>query len=71
MNIGWGKKETQFHGSEGKPSLHKKENPVSELLSKDDDFQPRLSWRGDGEFFVCSSIDQNKGKKKIHLKDLN
>lgn len=28
VNVGWGKKETQFHGSEGKEAAQQKENKV-------------------------------------------
>ena len=29
MNVGWGSKETQFHGSEGKEAAKVKKNDVS------------------------------------------
>lgn len=55
INVGWGSKQTQFHGSLGKtaaqaPSITKVGS------SPDDDNQPRISWRGDGAFFVVSSL---------------
>jgi elongator complex protein 1 len=58
INVGWGSKQTQFHGSAGKaaaqaPSPSTQSNTGS---SPDDDTLPRISWRGDGAFFVVSSL---------------
>jgi elongator complex protein 1 len=58
INVGWGSKQTQFHGSAGKaaaqaPSPSTQSNIGS---SPDDDTLPRISWRGDGAFFVVSSL---------------
>lgn len=62
ISLGWGKKETQFHGSEGKSSAQKKVDMSGFTLSDyDDDLKPRVSWCGDGNMFCCSIIDQNKG----------
>ncbi|KAF9047491.1 pol II transcription elongation factor [Panaeolus papilionaceus] len=45
INVGWGSKQTQFHGSQGKAAAVAK--PVSKLgISPDDDNLPRISWRG-------------------------
>ena len=61
MALGWGQKATQFHGSLGKQSA--KEAPRTEVgpAVPWDDLQPRVSWRGDGEYFVCSSVDSKTG----------
>lgn len=41
VTVGWGKKETQFHGSEGKQAATKKE--VVELgVMRTDDRKPRI-----------------------------
>jgi hypothetical protein len=61
-SVGWGKKETQFHGSEGKAAAQKKVDVNKYTTSADDDHQPRISWRGDGSFYVVSSVDMSKGK---------
>ena len=58
INVGWGSKQTQFHGSAGKaaaqaPSPSAQSNIGS---SPDDDTIPRVSWRGDGALFVVSSL---------------
>lgn len=50
INVGWGKKETQFHGSEGKVAAIKKEEATQTALPWDDR-KTRIVWRGDGQFF--------------------
>ncbi|KAF7294045.1 polymerase II transcription elongation factor [Mycena kentingensis (nom. inval.)] len=54
INVGWGSKQTQFHGSLGKAAA---QAPTQKLVgsSPDDDGGVRISWRGDGAFFVVSS----------------
>ena len=43
VTVGWGKKETQFHGSEGKQAAAKKE--AVQLGVKDsDDHKPRIRY---------------------------
>ena len=43
VTVGWGKKETQFHGSEGKQAAAKKE--AVQLGVKDsDDHRPRIRY---------------------------
>ncbi|ORX82781.1 IkappaB kinase complex, IKAP component [Anaeromyces robustus] len=56
VNVGWGKKETQFHGAGEKQLAKIKIDKTKIKLSEDDDFKIRISWRGDGEYFVCSSV---------------
>jgi len=68
ISLGWGRKETQFHGSEGKSSAQKKvDTSVFTLSDYDDDLKPRVSWCGDGNMFCCSIIDQNKGLRIIRV----
>ncbi|KAJ1568243.1 hypothetical protein HK405_003173 [Cladochytrium tenue] len=52
INVGWGRKETQFHGSAGKAAARAKAPEAAHTLSPDDDRLPRISWRGDGSFFA-------------------
>ncbi|KAL4265189.1 Elongator complex protein 1 [Pleurotus pulmonarius] len=55
INVGWGSKQTQFHGSLGKAAAQEK--PASDVgSSPDDDQMPRISWRGDGSYFVVSAF---------------
>lgn len=55
INVGWGKKETQFHGTEGKQAAHKKTETV-ETDTKEEFDQQKTSivWRGDDELFAVS-----------------
>ncbi|TCD69585.1 hypothetical protein EIP91_007007 [Steccherinum ochraceum] len=55
INVGWGSKQTQFHGSLGKAAAQEK-RPDIIGSSPDDDGLPRVSWRGDGAFFTISSL---------------
>ncbi|GAA97506.1 uncharacterized protein L969DRAFT_42814 [Mixia osmundae IAM 14324] len=60
VDVGWGSKQTQFHGSVGKTAA--KEVAHSQIsavdwLSPNDDKLPRISWRGDGAFFAVSSLE--------------
>ncbi|KAF7289209.1 polymerase II transcription elongation factor [Mycena indigotica] len=55
VNVGWGSKQTQFHGSLGKAAA---QAPTQKTVgtSSDDDQRTRISWRGDGAFFVVSAL---------------
>ena len=55
INVGWGSKQTQFHGSLGKTAAQATPKGVIGM-SPDDDALPRISWRGDGTFFVVSVL---------------
>ncbi len=55
ITVGWGKEETQFQGSAGK--LASRPAPPPSPAVPRDDLKPRISWRGDGEYFVTSSMD--------------
>ncbi|KAF9432452.1 hypothetical protein BGZ76_010790 [Entomortierella beljakovae] len=67
VNVGWGKKETQFHGTEGKQAAQRKVDTSAFTFSPDDDDQHRLSWRGDGTYFCCSSKDKRLGHRVIRV----
>uniref|UniRef100_A0A8C3Y2M2 Elongator complex protein 1 n=1 Tax=Catharus ustulatus TaxID=91951 RepID=A0A8C3Y2M2_CATUS len=56
--LGWGKKETQFHGSEGKQAAHP---------SAWDDGRPRVTWRGDGQFVAVSAVCPETGARKVRV----
>ncbi|KAF8627641.1 hypothetical protein AX15_004335 [Amanita polypyramis BW_CC] len=55
INVGWGSKQTQFHGSLGKAAA---QAPAQSKIgsSPDDDEHPRISWRGDAQYFVVSKL---------------
>ena len=51
MSVGWGKKETQFHGSEGKAAAlaSKHSTPLVAVDDSADDGRARAVWRDDGQ----------------------
>ena len=60
VNVGWGHQDTQFRGSIGK-SAGRTTNETDEqfdvLIEGQHDFDPKISWRGDGAYFSVSSVD--------------
>ncbi|XP_054667124.1 elongator complex protein 1 isoform X2 [Grus americana] len=64
--LGWGKKETQFHGSEGKQAAHRKQTEVSPTSAWDDG-KPRVTWRGDGQFVAVSAVCPETGARKVRV----
>ncbi|KAI5835371.1 IkappaB kinase complex, IKAP component [Schizophyllum commune Tattone D] len=59
INVGWGSKQTQFHGSLGKSAAQA--GPATVVsTSADDDLRPRISWRGDGSLFAISSLSSTQ-----------
>lgn len=68
INVGWGSKETQFHGSEGKDAAKVKKIEPKRALAYDDG-HPRISWRSqeDKYYFVTSSLHPNKGFRQIRI----
>ncbi|KAL5512586.1 hypothetical protein ACEPAG_3239 [Sanghuangporus baumii] len=56
VNVGWGSKQTQFHGSLGKAAAQASPTTLASVgSSPDDDGLSRVSWRGDAAFFVVST----------------
>ncbi|KAL3973448.1 hypothetical protein ACER0C_024655 [Sarotherodon galilaeus] len=66
ITVGWGKKETQFHGSEGKQAAQRKIQEVQPAVSWDDR-RPRVTWRGDGQLFAVSAICPQTGARKVRV----
>lgn len=54
VTVGWGRKETQFHGSAGKAAA--KAKPERLNANELDDGRPRITWRGDGALFAVSFL---------------
>lgn len=54
ITVGWGKKDTQFHGSEGKAAAKAKPEQVN--ANDSDDGLPRIIWREDGTLFAVSFL---------------
>lgn len=65
VTVGWGSKETQFHGSEGRPVTFPVQMPESALPW--DDHRPRITWRGDGQFFAVSVVCPQTGARKVRV----
>uniref|UniRef100_A0A8C7IL55 Elongator complex protein 1 n=1 Tax=Oncorhynchus kisutch TaxID=8019 RepID=A0A8C7IL55_ONCKI len=65
ITVGWGKKETQFHGSEGKHAAQKK--TIVQPAMSWDDRRPRVTWRGDGQLFAVSSVCPQTGARKVRV----
>ncbi|XP_037531563.1 elongator complex protein 1 [Nematolebias whitei] len=66
ITVGWGKKETQFHGSEGKQAAQKKLQGVQPAVAWDDR-RPRVTWRGDGQLFAIGAICPQTGARKVRV----
>lgn len=66
VNVNWGSKATQFHGSLGKAAAAAASQPQAPVgSSPDDDGLVRISWRGDAAYFVVSTLD-DYGKTTIY-----
>ncbi|XP_012270137.1 putative elongator complex protein 1 [Orussus abietinus] len=57
ITVGWGKKETQFHGSQGKTAA--KETSVITGKTELDDGTIRITWRGDGMLFAVTFLHKD------------
>ncbi|XP_062249522.1 elongator complex protein 1 [Platichthys flesus] len=66
ITVGWGKKETQFHGSEGKQAAQRKSQEVQPAAGWDDR-RPRVTWRGDGQLFAVSAVCPQTGARKVRV----
>ncbi|XP_006864750.1 PREDICTED: elongator complex protein 1 [Chrysochloris asiatica] len=65
ITVGWGKKETQFHGSEGRQAAFQMQMPESALPW--DDQRPQITWRGDGQYFAVSVVCPETGARKVRV----
>nr|XP_019938997.1 PREDICTED: elongator complex protein 1 [Paralichthys olivaceus] len=66
ITVGWGKKETQFHGSEGKQAAQRKIQEVQPAAGWDDR-RPHVTWRGDGQLFAVSAVCPQTGARKVRV----
>nr|XP_020449669.1 elongator complex protein 1 isoform X2 [Monopterus albus] len=66
ITVGWGKKETQFHGSEGKQAAQRKIQEVQPAAAWDDR-RPRVTWRGDGQLFAVSAVCPQTGARTVRV----
>uniref|UniRef100_A0A8D1MM46 Elongator complex protein 1 n=1 Tax=Sus scrofa TaxID=9823 RepID=A0A8D1MM46_PIG len=65
ITVGWGRKETQFHGSEGRQAAFQVHMHESALPW--DDHRPQITWRGDGQFFAVSVVCPETGARKVRV----
>ncbi|WVQ81518.1 hypothetical protein IAT38_003642 [Cryptococcus sp. DSM 104549] len=57
INVGWGSKSTQFHGSLGKTAAQAAPPSAPSLSHPTDHGLPTITFRGDASFFAVSSLD--------------
>ncbi|XP_041981011.1 elongator complex protein 1-like [Aricia agestis] len=69
INVGWGKKETQFHGSEGKQAAKAKTSDIEDAPVTDE--RVKISWRGDGNLFGVGYNANGRRKFKVFDRDGN
>ncbi|OCF72658.1 elongator complex protein 1 [Kwoniella mangroviensis CBS 8886] len=57
INVGWGSRQTQFHGSLGKAAAKQPINSSQSLSHPTDSGLPYITFRGDASYFAISSLD--------------
>ncbi|XP_023297838.2 putative elongator complex protein 1 [Lucilia cuprina] len=62
VNVGWGKKETQFHGSEGKQAAKQNLDDGTKVNVEELPQDIHVDWRADGAYFVVSYVSSAKGR---------
>lgn len=64
VNVGWGKKETQFHGSEGK-----NKRVVTEVVGDESDAENSINicWRSDSLFFAIGYFNKINNLRSIKI----
>ncbi|KAG5673316.1 hypothetical protein PVAND_003376 [Polypedilum vanderplanki] len=67
ITVGWGKKETQFHGSVGKNARKKEEIEVQNIEQLDKTIT--CCWRGDGDYFAVNFVGSNGRMFKVFDKE--
>ncbi|XP_036325439.1 putative elongator complex protein 1 [Rhagoletis pomonella] len=62
VNVGWGKKETQFHGKEGKAAAKMTTDfkPPEHVEQLAQDIE--ITWRADGAYFAVSFVSAEAGR---------
>ncbi|CAF1231544.1 unnamed protein product [Rotaria sordida] len=68
VNVGWGSKTTQFHGSVGKKAAVENVNIMpTKLISDNDDNRSHIVWRDDGDLFAVSFISLTNQWRTIKI----
>ena len=65
VTVGWGKKETQFHGSEGKRAAVARSTELSR--NESDDEKCRITWREDGTLFAVGFLHPESGVRRFKV----
>ncbi|KAI5988054.1 pol II transcription elongation factor [Pisolithus albus] len=65
INVGWGSKDTQFHGSVGRSHLKSQEKTNRQQERADDDGLPRITWRGDAAYFAVSTRSSGNPSPRV------
>ena len=70
-HVGWGKKETQFHGTAGKAAAHKTAPSVlgRSPLESPQHHDINITWRPDGEYFAVNFVTEDQAERRIHIYD--
>lgn len=69
VSVGWGKKETQFHGSAGKEAAKQKKTEAVTPVASWDDWHTEIAWRGDGQLFAITSVDESTNCRYVRIFD--
>lgn len=69
VNVGWGKKETQFHGSEGKEAARQKPDQVPADDVAQLDQRVTIAWRNDDALFAVSFVGPQGRMFKVFDKE--
>ncbi|CAH0724919.1 unnamed protein product, partial [Brenthis ino] len=69
VTVGWGKKETQFHGSEGKHARTKTDVVADDNI--EDSNRILISWRGDGNLFAVGFTMEGIRRFKVFDREGN
>ncbi|PVU97076.1 hypothetical protein BB561_000781 [Smittium simulii] len=70
VNVGWGSKQTQFHGKIGKEAS-RDTNKFNSRISENDDSLPRISWRGDSSIFAISLLGKDSREILVYSNEGN
>ncbi|WWD21132.1 hypothetical protein CI109_105613 [Kwoniella shandongensis] len=78
INVGWGSKTTQFHGSLGKTAAQAPSTTPTSISHSTDSGLPTITFRGDAAYFAISSLDpypnaptQARRQVRIYSRDPN
>ncbi|KAL7421377.1 putative elongator complex protein 1 [Cryptotrichosporon argae] len=67
INVGWGSKQTQFHGSLGKTAARASSSSPSSSAHPTDHGLPVITFRGDAAYFAVSSVDVHGGARRVRV----